>query len=104
VDALTRHRSRKARDAVAVLAAAASRLAIHVTQSARVRRQTHISTWLPEPVDTEADLAHSMARAEALDRRCKWRRDSRTLNARPAILQRRAAVERYACQYREASS
>jgi hypothetical protein len=34
----------------------------------------------------------------------EWRRDSRTLSAGPAILQRRAAVERYACQYCEASS
>ena len=30
----------------------------------------HIDTWLPEPVDIEADLAHSSERAEALDRRC----------------------------------
>ena len=44
------------------------RLAINVTQSARARRETHIGTWLPEPVDIEADLAHSAERAEALDR------------------------------------
>jgi RNA polymerase sigma-70 factor (ECF subfamily) len=68
VDALTRHRSRQVRDAVAVLAAAATRLAINVSQSARARRETHIGTWLPEPVDIEADLAHSTERAEALDR------------------------------------
>jgi len=58
------------RDAVAFLAAATTRLAINVTQSARARRETHIGTWLPEPVDIEADLAHSAERAEALDRRC----------------------------------
>jgi hypothetical protein len=58
----------KVRDAVAFLAAAATRLAINVTQSARARRATHIGTWLPEPVDIEADRAHSAERAEALDR------------------------------------
>jgi hypothetical protein len=53
------------RDAVAFLAAAAAatRLAINVTQSA-------------VPITDE------------------WRRDSRTLSAAPAILQRRAVVER----------
>lgn len=56
------------RDAVAFLAAATTRLAINVTQSARARRATHIGTWLPEPVDIEADRAHSAERAEALDR------------------------------------
>ena len=56
------------RDAVAFLAAATTRLAINVTQSARARRETHIGTWLPEPVDIEAYLAHSAERAEALDR------------------------------------
>jgi putative transposase len=56
------------RDAVAFLAAATTRLAINVTQSGRARRETHIGTWLPEPVDIEADLAHSAERAEALDR------------------------------------
>jgi RNA polymerase sigma-70 factor (ECF subfamily) len=55
------------RDGVAFLAAATTRLAINVTQSARARRETHIGTWLPEP-DFEADLAHSAERAEALDR------------------------------------
>ena len=55
------------RDAVAFLAAATTRLAINVTQSAGARREIHIDTWLPEPVDIEADLAHSAERAEALD-------------------------------------
>jgi RNA polymerase sigma-70 factor, ECF subfamily len=48
-----------------LLAAATTRLAINVTQSAGARRELHIDTWLPEPVD----LAHSSERAEALDRR-----------------------------------
>ena len=56
------------RDAAAFLTAATTRLAINVTQSARARRETHIGTLLPEPVDIEADLAHSAERAEALDR------------------------------------
>ena len=58
------------RDAVALLAAATTRLAINATQSAGARRELHIDMWLPEPVDIEADLAHSSERAEALDRRC----------------------------------
>src|SRR5688500_18939441 len=43
------------RDAPAFLAATATRLAINVAQSARVRREMYVGPWLPEPVDTSAD-------------------------------------------------
>jgi RNA polymerase sigma-70 factor (ECF subfamily) len=39
----------------AYLATATTRLAINASQSARVRRETYIGQWLPEPVDTSAD-------------------------------------------------
>ncbi|MBL7258804.1 RNA polymerase sigma-70 factor [Paractinoplanes lichenicola] len=39
----------------AFLATTTTRLAINQLQSARVRRETYIGPWLPEPVDTSAD-------------------------------------------------
>ena len=39
----------------AFLATVATRLAINVTQSARVRRESYVGPWLPEPVDTSMD-------------------------------------------------
>ncbi|MDY7086046.1 MAG: sigma factor, partial [Actinomycetota bacterium] len=39
----------------AFLATTTTRLAINNLQSARVRRETYIGPWLPEPVDTSAD-------------------------------------------------
>jgi RNA polymerase sigma-70 factor, ECF subfamily len=67
VDALTRHRSQQG--------AGRRRVSRRRHDSTRDQRHpngqsttTHIGTWLPEPVDIEADLAHSAERAEALDR------------------------------------
>ena len=54
------------RYAPAFLAAATTRLAINVTQSARARHETHADTWLVERVDAEADPAHEVERTEAL--------------------------------------
>jgi len=51
----------------AFLSSAATRLAINVAQSARVRRETYIGPWLPEPVDTSADPEVGAERAEALE-------------------------------------
>ncbi|MGW0204060.1 sigma factor-like helix-turn-helix DNA-binding protein, partial [Nonomuraea sp. NPDC003201] len=42
-------------------------LAINATQSARVRRETYLGPWLPEPVDTGADPYLGAERAEALE-------------------------------------
>ncbi|MEU5314114.1 RNA polymerase sigma-70 factor [Streptomyces sp. NPDC021562] len=52
---------------VAFLSSATTRLAINVAQSARVRRETYIGPWLPEPVDTSGDPEVGAQRAEALE-------------------------------------
>ncbi|WP_416980946.1 RNA polymerase sigma-70 factor [Streptomyces sp. T028] len=52
---------------VAFLSSTTTRLAINVAQSARVRRETYIGPWLPEPVDTSADPEVGAQRAEALE-------------------------------------
>jgi RNA polymerase sigma-70 factor (ECF subfamily) len=51
---------------VAFLSCTTTRLAINVTQSARVRRETCIGPSLPEPVDTSSDPETGAQRAEAL--------------------------------------
>jgi RNA polymerase sigma-70 factor (TIGR02957 family) len=51
----------------AFLATTTTRLAINALQSARVRRETYIGPWLPEPVDTSADPFLGAERGEALE-------------------------------------
>ncbi|WP_416968692.1 RNA polymerase sigma-70 factor [Streptomyces sp. 4F14] len=51
----------------AFLTTVTTRLAINVAQSARVRREAYVGTWLPEPVNTGADPQVGAERAEALD-------------------------------------
>lgn len=51
----------------AFLATTITRLAINAAQSARVRRETYIGPWLPEPVDTGADPYLGAERGEALE-------------------------------------
>jgi RNA polymerase sigma-70 factor (TIGR02957 family) len=51
----------------AFLATTATRLAINALQSARVRRETYVGPWLPEPVDTSADPYLGAERGEALE-------------------------------------
>lgn len=51
----------------AFLSSTATRLAINVAQSARVRRETYIGPWLPEPIDTSSDPEVGAQRAEALE-------------------------------------
>jgi RNA polymerase sigma-70 factor (ECF subfamily) len=51
---------------VAFLSSATTRLAINVAQSARVRRETYIGPWLPEPVDTSNDPEAGAQQAETL--------------------------------------
>ncbi|HEX6359577.1 RNA polymerase sigma-70 factor [Actinophytocola sp.] len=53
-------------DPAAFLATATTRLAINATRTARVRRETYIGPWLPEPVDTSADPHLGAERGEAL--------------------------------------
>lgn len=50
----------------AFLATITTRLSINVLQSARVRRETYIGPWLPEPVNTEDDPLLGAERGEAL--------------------------------------
>ncbi|GIH25857.1 RNA polymerase sigma24 factor [Acrocarpospora phusangensis] len=50
----------------AFLATVTTRLAINALQSARVRRETYVGPWLPEPVDTSADPHLGAERGEAL--------------------------------------
>ncbi|MEV6966555.1 sigma-70 family RNA polymerase sigma factor [Hamadaea sp. NPDC051192] len=74
----------------AFLALTTTRLSINVAQSARSRRETYVGTWLPEPVDTEADPALGAERAEALEIACLL------------LLERLSPVERAAYVLREA--
>jgi len=55
------------RDAEAFLATAATRLAINVLQSARSRRETHVESWAPEPVDASVDPGLGAERRQALE-------------------------------------
>lgn len=54
-------------DAGAFLAKTTTRLAINVAQSARVRRESYVGPWLPEPVDTSVDPQVGAERGEALE-------------------------------------
>jgi RNA polymerase sigma-70 factor (ECF subfamily) len=78
------------RNADAFLAAATTRLAINVIQSARARHESSVGTWLSEPVDTEADPAHGAERTDALER------------ALLTLLERLSPTERAAYVLREA--
>ncbi|MFC5801922.1 RNA polymerase sigma-70 factor [Streptomyces formicae] len=51
----------------AYLATITTRLAINLAQSARVRRESYVGPWLPEPVDTSQDPQIGAERAEALE-------------------------------------
>ncbi|GAA3830186.1 RNA polymerase sigma-70 factor [Streptomyces chiangmaiensis] len=52
---------------VAFLSTITARLALNCAQSARMRRESYIGPWLPEPVDTSTDPQLGAERAEALD-------------------------------------
>ena len=58
---------REVRDPSAFLTTTTTRLAINVLQSARIRRETYVGPWLPEPVDTSADPGLGAERREALE-------------------------------------
>ncbi|RPK33302.1 RNA polymerase sigma-70 factor [Streptomyces sp. ADI93-02] len=51
----------------AFLATVTARLAINLAQSARVRRESYVGPWLPEPVDTSQDPHLGAERAEAVE-------------------------------------
>jgi len=54
-------------DPPAFLSTATTRLAITFSQSARIRRETYIGPWLPEPIDTKGDPRLGAERGEALE-------------------------------------
>jgi RNA polymerase sigma-70 factor (TIGR02957 family) len=82
------------RDAVvnpgAFLATTTTRLAINALQSARVRRETYIGPWLPEPVDTSADPYLGAERGEALEFAALLLMEKLTPNERAAYVLREA--------------
>ncbi|MFF4836309.1 RNA polymerase sigma-70 factor [Streptomyces sp. NPDC001315] len=51
----------------AFLTTVTTRLAINLAQSARVRRESYVGPWLPEPVDTGPDPQLGAERAEAVE-------------------------------------
>ena len=74
----------------AFLATTATRLAINALKSARVRRETYIGPWLPEPVDTEADPYLGAERGEALELAALMLMEKLTPNERAAYVLREA--------------
>ena len=81
---------------VAFLATTTTRLAINALQSARVRRETYIGPWLPEPVDTSADPYLGAERGEALEFAALLLMEKLTPNERAAYVLREAFDYPYA--------
>lgn len=80
----------------AFLATTTTRLAINALQSARVRRETYIGPWLPEPVDTSADPYLGAERGEALEFASLLLMEKLTPNERAAYVLREAFDYSYA--------
>jgi DNA-binding CsgD family transcriptional regulator len=80
----------------AFLATATTRLAINELQSARVRRETYVGPWLPEPVDTSADPYLGAERGEALEFAALLLMEKLTPNERAAYVLREAFDYPYA--------
>lgn len=74
----------------AFLSKITTHLAINVAQSARMRRETYVGPWLPEPIDTSADPEAGAQRGEAVEL------------ALLLVLERLSPVERAAYVLREA--
>ncbi len=83
-------------DPAAFLATATTRLAINELQSARVRRETYVGPWLPEPVDTSADPYLGAERGEALEFAALLLMEKLTPNERAAYVLREAFDYSYA--------
>jgi RNA polymerase sigma-70 factor (ECF subfamily) len=73
-----------------------TRLAINALQSARVRRETYIGPWLPEPVDTSADPYLGAERGEALEFAALLLMENLTPSERAAYVLREAFDYPYA--------
>ncbi|MER5268266.1 RNA polymerase sigma factor SigJ [Actinosynnema sp. NPDC002837] len=80
----------------AFLATTTTRLAINALQSARVRRETYVGPWLPEPVDTSADPYLGAERGEALELAALMLMEKLTPNERAAYVLREAFGYAYA--------
>jgi len=80
----------------AFLATATIRMAINALDSARVRRETYIGPWLPEPVDTSADPYLGAERGEALEFAALMLMERLTPNERAAYVLREAFDYPYA--------
>jgi RNA polymerase sigma-70 factor (ECF subfamily) len=80
----------------AFLATTTTRLAINALDSARVRRETYIGPWLPEPVDTSADPYLGAERGEALEFAALLLMDKLTPHERAAYVLREAFDYPYA--------
>lgn len=80
----------------AFLATTATRLAINHLQSARVRRESYIGPWLPEPVDTSADPYLGAEREEALQFAALMVMEKLTPHERAAFILREAFDYPYA--------
>ncbi|ONI92767.1 RNA polymerase subunit sigma-24 [Saccharothrix sp. ALI-22-I] len=80
----------------AFLATTMTRLAINALQSARVRRETYVGPWLPEPVDTSADPYLGAERGEALEFAALMLMEKLTPNERAAYVLREAFDYAYA--------
>ena len=81
---------RPIRNPTAFLVTATTRLAINVMQSARARREAHVGTWLPEPVDTTADPGLGAERSEALHSAVRLLLEKLTPGERAAYVLREA--------------
>ncbi|WP_236795176.1 RNA polymerase sigma-70 factor [Amycolatopsis sp. GM8] len=80
----------------AFLATTTTRLAINALRSARVRRETYIGPWLPEPIDTSADPYLGAERGEALEFAALLLMEKLTPNERAAYVLREAFDYAYA--------
>jgi RNA polymerase sigma-70 factor (TIGR02957 family) len=80
----------------AFLATATTRMAINELDSARVRRETYIGPWLPEPVDTSADPYLGAERGEAMEFAALLLMEKLTPNERAAYVLREAFDYPYA--------
>lgn len=77
-------------DPLAFLTTTTKRLCINTLQSARVRHETHMPSWLPDPMDPNADPQHCLEQCEAMEL------------AALTLLERLSAPERAAYVLREA--
>lgn len=80
----------------AFLATTTTRLAINALRTARVRRETYVGPWLPEPVDTSADPYLGAERGEALEFAALMLMERLTPDERAAYVLREAFEYAYA--------